>query len=66
LFSDDESILKDDASFIKGGFIDSTGIMEIVLFIEDTFNIKVAEEEVTPENLDSINALVAFVEKKVN
>ncbi|MGZ8906820.1 MAG: acyl carrier protein [Methylobacter sp.] len=64
LFTEDESALKDDDSFLEEGIIDSTGVLEIILFIEDTFNIKVTEEELLPANLDSVAKLVAFIKRK--
>jgi acyl carrier protein len=64
LFTDDESVLKDSDSFLAGGIIDSTGVLEIMLFIEETFDIKVKDEEMLPENLDSVDNLVAFVARK--
>ena len=47
LFTDDESGLQDSESFLDGGIIDSTGVMEIILFIEETFGIKVTDDEMT-------------------
>jgi len=64
LFTDDESALQDSESFLDGGIIDSTGVMEIILFIEDTFGIKVNDEEMLPVNLDSVDKLVAFIKRK--
>jgi acyl carrier protein len=64
LFTNDEAALNDDDSFLAGGIIDSTGVLEIILFIEETFGIKVKDEEMLPENLDSIDNLVAFVQRK--
>lgn len=64
LFTDDEAALRDGNSFLAGGIIDSTGVLEIMLFIEETFGIKVEDEEMLPENLDSIDNLVAFVQRK--
>jgi acyl carrier protein len=64
LFTDDESALQDGDSFLAGGIIDSTGVMEIVLFIEETFGIKVKDDEMLPENLDSVENLVAYVQHK--
>ncbi len=64
LFTDDESVLQDDESFLDGGIIDSTGVMEIILFIEDTFGIKVNDDEMLPANLDSVDNLVAFIKRK--
>ncbi|MDD1605631.1 MAG: acyl carrier protein [Methylococcaceae bacterium] len=64
LFTDDESALQDSESFLDGGIIDSTGVMEIILFIEDTFGIKVNDDEMLPVNLDSVDNLVAFITRK--
>lgn len=64
LFSDNPNDLKDDVSFMDLGVIDSTGIMEVVIFMEENFGIKVLDTDLLPENLDSINALVAFVDRK--
>lgn len=64
LFTDDQSALKNTDSFLTMGIIDSTGIMEVIFFIEENFGIKVADEEMVPENLDSIANLVAFVGRK--
>jgi len=64
LFTDDETALQDGDSFLAGGIIDSTGVLEIMLFIEDTFDIKLSDDEMLPENLDSIDNLVAFVQRK--
>ena len=64
LFTDDESILQDDDSFLAMGIIDSLNAMEIAYFIEETFGIKVSEAEMLPENFDSVDRLVAFIECK--
>lgn len=64
LFGQDEG-LKDDTSFLDGGIIDSTGILELVNFLEEQFAIKVDDEELVPENLDSINNVVGYLEKKL-
>jgi len=64
LFTEDESILQDSSSFLDGGIIDSTGVMEIILFIEETFGIKVNDDEMLPANLDSVDNLAAFVQRK--
>jgi acyl carrier protein len=65
LFGKDEG-LDDETSFLDEGIIDSTGILELVSFMEETFNIKVEDEELVPENLDSIKNVVAYLEKKVS
>ncbi len=53
-----------DASFLAEGVLDSTGVLELVTFLEDTFGIDVAEEEMLPDNLDSVARLVGFVQRK--
>ncbi|MGZ5026052.1 MAG: acyl carrier protein [Methylobacter sp.] len=64
LFTEDESVLQDSDSFLDGGIIDSTGVMEIILFIEETFDIKVNDNEMLPVNLDSVDNLIAFIQRK--
>ena len=61
LFTDDESELNNNDSFLDLGIIDSTGIMEVVLFIEMEFDIEVDDEDLLPENLDTINNLVKYI-----
>lgn len=53
-----------DASFLKNGIIDSTGVLELVAFLEETFAIKVEDTDLIPENLDSIAQVIAFVQRK--
>ena len=64
LFTDDQSELNNDDSFLDQGILDSTGILEIIFFIEDEFGIKIRDDEMVPENLDSVNRIVAFIERK--
>jgi acyl carrier protein len=64
LFTEDESALQDGDSFLAGGILDSTGVLEIILFIEETFGIKVNDDEMLPANLDSVDKLVAFIKHK--
>lgn len=56
--------LADDASLLEEGIMDSTGVLDLVMFIEETFGIQVRDEELVPENLDSVDKLVAFVERR--
>jgi acyl carrier protein len=58
------SDLTDDASLLDLGIVDSTGILEVVAFIEEAFDITVDDAEMLPENLDSIQNIVSFVERK--
>ncbi len=64
LFSTDASLLGMDDSFLERGLIDSTGMLEVILFLEESFGIKVADEEMVPANLDSVNRIAAFIERK--
>jgi len=65
LFGDDDG-LDADTSFLENGIIDSTGILELVTFLDETFNIEIADEELVPENLDSINSIVSFLSHKTD
>lgn len=61
---EDPSNLRADASLLEAGIIDSTGVLELVGFIEETWGVRVEDEELLPENLDSIQSIVGFVERK--
>ena len=65
LFGEDPNRLAGDDSLVENGVIDSTGVMELVTFLESSFEVKVKDEELVPRNLDSINNLVRFIEGKV-
>jgi acyl carrier protein len=65
LFGNEDG-LKDDSSFLDEGIIDSTGILELVSFLEEEFGIAVEDEELIPENLDSIANVTAYLERKLN
>jgi len=56
--------LADDDSFLAMGIIDSTGVLELVDFLQRQYGVQVADEELVPENLDSIDNLVRFLESK--
>jgi acyl carrier protein len=57
--------LTDEASFLDRGIIDSTGVLELVAYIEKTFEVKVHDDELIPENLDSINAVAGYLQRKL-
>ena len=61
----EEITFSDDDSFLEMGTIDSTGVLELVMFLESHFHITVDDEELVPENLDSINNLIGFVNGKI-
>jgi len=60
----DPAALEDDASLLDRGIIDSTGVLEVIFFIEETFGIKVEDSEMLPDNLDSIDRITNFVARK--
>ncbi|HWP99571.1 MAG TPA: acyl carrier protein [Vicinamibacterales bacterium] len=60
-----EDRLDDDASFLETGVIDSTGVLELVGFLESTYGITLADSELVPENLDSVARVVRFVRRKL-
>ncbi len=57
--------LKDDTSFLEEGIVDSTGILELVTYLEDEFSITVEDEELIPENLDSIDNVANYLQRKM-
>ena len=65
LFGNNQN-LEDTTSFLEEGIIDSTGVLELVGFIEEEFSIIVEDEELIPENLDSICNVTAYLGKKIN
>lgn len=64
LFSTDRSALGLDDSLLGRGIVDSTGMLEIIMFIEEQLGVAVKDEEMIPDNLDSVNRIAAFVESR--
>ena len=64
LFSDDQSLLKNEDSFLASKIMDSMGVLELVSFLEEEFGVETEDQEMIPNNLDSIDKLVVFVESK--
>ena len=64
LFGKNED-LQEDTSFLESGIIDSTGILELIAFLEEKYGITVDDEEIVPENLDSLKNLSVFLERKL-
>lgn len=60
----DPSEVADDTLLVTTGFIDSTGMLEVITFLEEEFEIRIADDETTAENLESIERIAAFVERK--
>ncbi len=63
LLSDGDSLTVTQ-SLLDSGVVDSTGVMELVMFLEDTFGIQVADDDLVPEKLDTIAAIAEFVDQK--
>jgi acyl carrier protein len=64
LFGSDSSDLKNNTSFLESGTIDSTGILELIQFVEATFGIHVDDTEMMPEYLDSLDNIARFIARK--
>ena len=65
LFQIGEQKLADDESLLEVGVMDSTGVFELVAFLEESFNLQIADKDITPQNLDTIDAITAFVEREL-
>lgn len=65
LFGQNGATLKDGESFLERGIIDSTGILELIGFLEDEFEIEVEDEEMVPENLDSVKRVADYLARKL-
>lgn len=61
LYTSDVSKLRNDDSFLEEGILDSTGILELLMFVEETFGVQVDDEEVIPENFDSVDRLMRYI-----
>lgn len=64
LFREDCTAISETESLLDAGLIDSTGVLELVAFLEGELGLRLADADIVPENLDSIRAIVAFVEGK--
>lgn len=60
----DEGSLGDDTSLLDQGIVDSTGVLELTAFLEQSFSIEVEDAEIVPENLDTIGSILAFIARK--
>lgn len=65
LIGQDDGGLTGDTSFLEQGMIDSTGVLELVSYIEEAFGFQIADDELVPENLDSINRITRFIGRKI-
>jgi len=66
IIDDNPDQLENEQSFLESGIIDSTGILELVSFIEEHYSIKIEDEELIPDNLDSVNNVVKFINRKLS
>lgn len=62
----DPASLEDGVSLLERGIIDSTGVLEVIFFIEETYGLKVEDSEMLPDNLDSIDRIADYVNRKLN
>ena len=65
LFGEEDTRFSNDASFLEQGIIDSTGVLELVMFIATEYGIKIKDTELVPANLDSVDKLVRFIDRKI-
>jgi acyl carrier protein len=65
LFDDAQVSLNEMESLLETGVIDSTGVLELIAFIEETYGIKIEDEEIIPENLDTILDITHFIKQKL-
>ncbi len=56
--------VSDDPLLVSNGYIDSTGMLEVISFLESEYGIQIADQEMTPENLESVARIAAFVARK--
>ncbi len=63
LYSDNGYQFADEDSFLEHGILDSMGVMELVYFVEESFGIKVANHDLTPDNFDSVELLAAYISR---
>lgn len=64
LFSNNGFDLDDDESFLEAGVVDSLGVLELVTFVEEKFDVPVSDDEIVPANFDSVNNLATYIESK--
>ncbi len=64
MFTEDETALSNEDSFLEKGIIDSTGMLELIAFIGDGFHITMEDDELIPDNLDSVNRVASFIQRK--
>ncbi len=65
LYGAEDEAFTDETSLLGAGYVDSTGVLEIIGFLEETFGISVEDEEMIPENLDSVASMERYVQGKL-
>ena len=65
LFTEDDAALKDADSLIRSGVVDSTGVLELITHLEESLGIRVPTEEMVRQNFDSVDAICAYLARKV-
>ena len=66
LFSDNGFEYDDDDSFLQEGIVDSVGVLELVLFVEEKLGVAVDDQDITPDNFDSVNKLADYVQRHID
>jgi acyl carrier protein len=66
LYGEDDTSLTEDVSFLEKGIIDSTGVLELVSFIEEKYGFSVVDDEIVPDNFDSVSRLASFIMRKTS
>ena len=66
VFNGQNKSIDENLSLYEKGIIDSTGVLELVDFLEEKFEIKIEDEELIPDNLDSINKISKFIQRKID
>jgi acyl carrier protein len=61
LFDEADQMIPDEASLLEAGLVDSTGVLDLICFIEEEFGLRVADEDVTPANFDSVDRMTTYV-----
>ena len=65
LFTDDESALENDQSLLETGIIDSTGVLELIAFIQEELGLEVEDDDMIPENFDSVERIAGYITRKM-
>jgi acyl carrier protein len=66
LFSSNGFTLDDDESFLEAGVVDSLGVVELVSFVEENFHVQVPDDDIVPDNFDSVDNLAAYISRRTN